>query len=211
MRLAEQWRRSLPALPRVLRGPRDCASGFLHLRRVKPANAIQREGLRMASALQDFTRLTNPIDLTEHIASTNEWPFERAAEDELTVAIAGSWSDYHLSLNWRDDLESLHIACAFDLKVPYPRAAEMYRLLAQINEQLWIGHFDLWAHEGVLLYRHSLMLHGAEPTPGQCEALIQAALESCERYYQAFQFVVWAGKRAEDAIATAMFDTEGQA
>jgi hypothetical protein len=55
------------------------------------------------------------------------------------------------------------------------------------------------------------MLHGAEPTQGQCEALIQAALESCERYYQAFQFVVWAGKRAEDAIATALFDTEGQA
>lgn len=165
----------------------------------------------MASAVPDFTRLTNPIDLTEQIASVNDWPFERAADDELTVAIAGSWSDYHLSLNWRDDLESLHIACAFDLKVPYTRTAEVYRLLAQINEQLWIGHFDLWAHEGVLLYRHSLMLHGADPTQGQCEALLQAALESCERYYQAFQFVVWAGKRAEDAIATAMFETEGQA
>jgi hypothetical protein len=165
----------------------------------------------MASALPDFTRLTHPIDLTEQIASINDWPFERAADDELTVVIAGSWSDYHLSLNWRDDLESLHIACAFDLKVPFTRSAEVYRLLAQINEQLWIGHFDLWAHEGLLLYRHSLMLHGAEPTASQCEALIQAALESCERYYQAFQFVVWAGKRAEDAIATAMFETEGQA
>ena len=165
----------------------------------------------MASALPDFTRLTNPIDLTEQIASINDWAFERATEDELTVVIAGSWSDYHLSLNWRDDLESLHIACAFDLKVPYTRAAEVYRLLAQINEQLWIGHFDLWAHEGLLLYRQSLMLNGADPTPHQCEALIQAALEACERYYQAFQFVVWAGKRAEDAIATAIFETEGQA
>ena len=88
---------------------------------------------------------------------------------------------------------------------------EASRLVVMINERLWIGHFDLWAHDGVLLYRHSLMLHGAEPTPGQCEALLQAALESCERYYQAFQFVVWAGKRAEDAIATAIFETEGQA
>ena len=165
----------------------------------------------MASAVPDFTRLTNPIDLTEQIASVNDWPFERAAAAEFTVANAGIWSDYHLSVNGRDDLESLHIACAFDLKVPYTRAAEVYRLLAQINEQLWIGHFDLWAHEGVLLYRHSLMLHGADPTQGQCEALLQAALESCERYYQAFQFVVWAGKRAEDALATAMFETEGQA
>jgi hypothetical protein len=165
----------------------------------------------MASALPDFTRLTHPIDLTEHIASINDWPFERSSDDELTLAIAGSWSDYHLSLNWRDDLESLHIACAFDLKVPMPRIAEVYRLLAHINEQLWLGHFDLWSHEGVLLYRHSLMLHGAEPTAGQCEAMLQAALDACERYYQAFQFVIWAGKRAEDAIASAMFDTEGQA
>lgn len=165
----------------------------------------------MASALQDFTRLTNPIDLTEQIASINDWPFERSSDDELTLAIAGSWSDYHVSLNWRDDLESLHIACAFDLKVPFPRVAEVHRLLAQINEQLWLGHFDLWSHEGILLYRHALMLHGAEPTPMQCEAMLQAALDACERYYQAFQFVVWAGKRAEDAIATVMFDTEGQA
>jgi hypothetical protein len=41
--------------------------------------------------------------------------------------------------------------------------------------------------------------------------MIQAALETCERYYQAFQYVVWAGKRAEDAIATALFETEGHA
>jgi hypothetical protein len=165
----------------------------------------------MASALPDFTRLTNPIDLTEQIAAINDWPFERSADDELTLAIAGSWTDYHVSLNWRDDLESLHIACAVDLKVPMARAAEVYRLLAQINEQLWHGHFDLWSSEGVLLYRHGLMLNGADPTAGQCEALLQAALEACERYYQAFQFVVWAGKRAEDAIATVMFETEGQA
>jgi hypothetical protein len=165
----------------------------------------------MASALQDFTRMTNPIDLTERLASVNDWPFERSTEDELTLAIAGTWSDYHVSLNWHEDLESLHIACAFDLKVPPARTAEVYRLLARINEQLWIGHFDLWAGEGVLLYRHSLMLNGAEPTQRQCEALLQAALESSERYYQAFQFVVWAGKRAEDAMATAMFETEGQA
>lgn len=165
----------------------------------------------MASVEADFARISNPVDLIEHMASINDWPFERACDDELTLSIAGGWSDYHLSLNWRDDLETLHLACTFDLKVPPSRLPEMYRLLAQINEQLWLGHFDLWSHEGLLLFRHSLMLHGAEPTAHQCEALFQAALDSCERYYQAFQFVVWAGKRAEDALQTAMFETEGQA
>ena len=165
----------------------------------------------MASALPDFTRLTHPIDLTEQIASINDWPFERSADDELTVVVAGSWSDYHLSLNWRDDLESLHIACAFDLKVPYTRTAEVYRLLAQINEQLWIGHFDLWTHEGLIMYRHALLLGGSIASMEQCEAMLQSALGACERYYQAFQFVVWAGKPSREALVSTMFETEGQA
>lgn len=165
----------------------------------------------MASIEPAFTRVTNPIDLFEHVASENDWALERGSEDEITVSVPGEWTDYHLSVNWRYDLEALHLACAFDLKVTPSRLNEMYRLLAQINEQMWLGHFDFWSSEGLLLYRQSLMLNCAEPTLQQCEAITGAALDACERYYQAFQFVVWAGKRAEDALASAMFETEGQA
>ncbi|MGO9485189.1 MAG: YbjN domain-containing protein [Rhodomicrobium sp.] len=165
----------------------------------------------MTAAGQDYNRLSHPVDLMEHIACLQDWVFERSSEDELTVSVAGAWCDYHISFNWRDDLESLHMACAFDFKVPKTKIAEIYRLLVLINEQLWLGHFDVWSSEGLLLYRQGLMLNGAEPTAKQCEALLQAALETCERYYQAFQFVVWAGKRAEDALASTIFETEGQA
>ena len=165
----------------------------------------------MAVARQDFNRLSNPVDLVENIASVQDWAFERSSEDELTLSVAGAWCDYQISLNWRDDLESLHLACAFDLKVPRGKLSEMYRLLVLINEQLWLGHFDMWPSEGLLLYRQGLMLNGAEPTARQCEALLQAALETCERYYQAFQFVVWAGKKSEEALSSTIFATEGQA
>ena len=37
------------------------------------------------------------------------------------------------------------------------------------------------------------------------------ALEACERYYQAFQYVLWAGKSPEDALAAIMLETQGQA
>ncbi|MGI9382136.1 MAG: YbjN domain-containing protein [Methyloligellaceae bacterium] len=165
----------------------------------------------MASTEPIFERLSNPVDMVERIATVYDWAFERNTDDELSLSVAGTWSDYHISLNWRDDVESLHMACAFDLKVPAARLNEIYRLIASINEQMWIGHFDLWRKEGMLLFRHGLMLNGAEPTVGQCEALLQAALEGCERYYQAFQFVIWAGKSAESALAGTMFETEGQA
>ena len=61
------------------------------------------------------------------------------------------------------------------------------------------------------MFRQGLMLNGALATPYQCEALLKAAFEFCERYYQAFQFVVWAGKESKEALASTMFETEGRA
>jgi len=165
----------------------------------------------MATAELSRGRTNNPIELVEQIASRNDWACERTSDDELTLTVAGQWSDYNVSLNWRDDLETLHIACAFDAKLPKNRLSEVYRLVAQINEQLWLGHFDVWQHEGLIMFRQGLMLNGALATAGQCEALLRAALEACERYYQAFQFVVWAGKGSREALASTMFETEGQA
>jgi hypothetical protein len=165
----------------------------------------------MASASMKYARVTNPVDLVEHVAATHDWPCERSSTDELTLVVAGTWTDYNVSLNWRDDLESLHLACAFDFKVPDSRLPEIYRLVAQINEQLWLGHFDVWTQDGLIMFRHGLMLNGATATTRQCEALLKAALEACERYYQAFQFVVWAGKESREALVSTMFQTEGQA
>ena len=165
----------------------------------------------MASAELSHSRVNSPIDLIEQIASGNDWATERTSDDELTLIVAGQWTDYNVSLNWRGDLETLHIACAFDAKIPDNRQNEVYRLVAQINEQLWLGHFDVWIQEGLIMFRQGLMLNGALATTGQCEALLKAALEACERYYQAFQFVVWAGKESRDALASTMFETEGRA
>lgn len=165
----------------------------------------------MASADHGMARQSNPIDLIERLATAHGWAIDRTDASELSMVVGGSWTDYHVSLNWRDDLEALHLACAFDFKVPENRLSEMYRLVAQINEQLWLGHFDLWTQEGLVMFRHALLLNGAVATPEQCEAMLRAALETSERYYQAFQFVVWAGKGSREALTSTMFQTEGQA
>ena len=63
-----------------------------------------------------------------------------------------------------------------------------------INEQMWIGHFDVWTQNGVVMFRHALLLTGGgSASDRQCEAVLGTALDSCERYFPAFQFVVWAG------------------
>jgi hypothetical protein len=153
----------------------------------------------MASSEKGYDRVTNPIDLAEQLAASHDWSCDRTGDDELTLVVGGNWTDYHIPLNWRDDLEALHLACAFDFRVP------------DNHEQLWLGHFDLWTQEGLVMFRHALLLNNSVATPGQCEAMLKAALEACERYYQAFQFVVWAGKESREALVSTMFQTEGQA
>ena len=165
----------------------------------------------MATIEANYDHFTNPVDMVEHIATIHDWSFERSAPDELSLSVSGSWCDYHISLTWRGDLEALHLACAFDFKVTKARLPEIYRLMALINEQLWLGHFDLWKEDGMLLYRNGLLLAGAETHAAQCEGLLRASLEACERYYQSFQFVLWAGRTAEEALAATMLETQGQA
>jgi hypothetical protein len=160
----------------------------------------------------EIERNSNPVDVIEHVAALEDWIFERSGDDEITVSIQGKWCDYHVSFSWMEDVEALHLACAFDLKVGEPRKAEATRLITLVNEQMWLGHFDLWSGEGLVMYRHSLLLAGgAEPSARQVEAMLTGAIDACDRYYQAFQFVVWAGRTAQEALEGALFETMGRA
>ena len=154
----------------------------------------------------------NPLDVVERLATGHDWPFERSGEDEIALVVTGRWTNYQVSFTWMNDIETLHLACAFDMKVPEPRLSDVQQLTALINEQLWIGHFDVWMQNGVVMFRHALVLAGGVTASGrQCEAVLGSALDACERYYPAFQFVVWAGKSAREAMDSAMFETSGEA
>src|ERR1700760_2792464 len=154
----------------------------------------------------------NPLAVVEDIAADNNWSFERSGEDEITIVSKGNWTDYQLSFTWMSEIEALHLACAFDMKIPDARRAEVQRLIAAINEQLWVGHFDIWTHTGMIMYRQALVLPGRmSASTAQCETMLVSALHACERYYPALQFVVSAGKTAQEAMAAAMFDTAGEA
>ncbi|HEX8417338.1 MAG TPA: YbjN domain-containing protein [Methylobacterium sp.] len=162
--------------------------------------------------IEDHDRHEHPLDIVERLASLRDWIFDRAETDEMSVAVSGRWADYHVAFTWIEDVEALHVASAFDLKVPERRRTEVLNLVSLVNEQLWVGHFDLWSTDSVVMFRHSLLLTGgAAPTQGQCTMMLKSAVDACERYYQAFQFVLWAGKSAREALDAVLFETEGEA
>ena len=160
----------------------------------------------------DLDRSAHPLDVIERLAALHDWSFDRDGDDEISVNVSGSWAKYQVAVTWLDQMEAMHVASAFDLKVPARRKPEVLSLISMINEQLWLGHFDFWSAENVVMFRHSLLLSGgAEPTDEQAGMLITTAVDTCERYYQAFQFVIWAGRSAREALDGAMMETVGHA
>ena len=159
----------------------------------------------------EIERQSNPVDMIEFVAASNDWTFERSGEDEIAMTVEGRWADYHVSFSWMEEFEALHLACAFDIKIPDIRVNEVIRLLSHVNGQVLMGHFDLWRQEVVVIFRQSLLLAGgAEPTIQQVEVLLSSALDACESYYQAFQFVVWSGMEAKAAMDAVLFETVGE-
>jgi hypothetical protein len=167
----------------------------------------------MSVAHHDEETLTahHPLDMLERAVEDNGWPFERSGRDELNLSVAGRWCDHHFCFTWREDMQSLHLSSAFDMRVDGSRRADVSDLLMYVNAKMWIGHFDLWPEDGTLIYRHAMIFPEAMVSSSQCEALLNLALEACEYYYPAFQFVLWGGKSAEEAVAAAVLECAGQA
>lgn len=166
--------------------------------------------MRLLETVSD--RDDHPLDVIEMVAHDNEWAFERSGDNEIAISVSGRWAQYVVSYSWMEDCEALHIACAFDMKVGRNRMNEVQKLVGLINEQLLMGHFDFWQREHVIMYRQSLLLAGGlDPTERQIEALLAGAVDACEAYFSAFQYVVWSAQSARSALEAALFETAGNA
>jgi hypothetical protein len=152
------------------------------------------------------------MDIIEQVVSANDWLFDRSNDQEMAVQVPGHWCDFSLHFAWNEQAGAMHFTCAFDMRVPAEKKQAVHELLALINEKMWMGHFSIWNEEGLPMYRHALPLRGSQgPCVEQMEDLVDTAIDECERFYPAFQFVIWGGKSAPDAMAAAMFDTVGEA
>ncbi|MGB3457198.1 MAG: YbjN domain-containing protein [Litorimonas sp.] len=149
----------------------------------------------------------NPIETFVRIATAESYAYERIGEHEVHVSLTGLWCDHDLSLSWDAAEEHLSLFILFDGKVPGGRSDAICRLLSLLNERLTAGHFDYWQRNSTLVYRHAVSLRGgAKLGIDQALDLMSQALDAAERGYPAAQYVIWAGKSPEDALAEALVD-----
>ena len=154
-----------------------------------------------------------PLEMIEDYCAAHGWEHE-ARDDEVTAWVKGSWAKYELRALWREEDGVLQFLTFPDIRVADDRRIAIYETIGLINEQLWLGHFELWSSSGVVLYRHAAVIDtsdGATLSLAQTETLIETAVDECERFYPVFQFVLWGGKSPTDALAAALIDTQGEA
>lgn len=158
-----------------------------------------------------------PIDMLEHVFDANGWAFERSGDEEISTSIKAGWATYELRALWRDDEHVLQIIARADLVAPDERRAAVYEALGRINEQLWMGHFELWSADGTVIFRHATLLDNDDDenlpdlTIGQAEILVEAAVDEFERFYPVLQLVMFADHAPADALAAALLETVGEA
>ncbi len=166
----------------------------------------------MALSEQFLQEDLHPIDLVEHIAAHHDWEFDRIADDQIAMAVEGQWRTYSITLAWSDYDETLRLVCSFEMEPPTESLPAMYKALNAVNDQCWAGAFTFWEEQQLMVYRYGLMLAGGQiACPDQVDTMIRAAVLSAERYYPAFQLVVWGGREPEDALQVAIAEAYGRA
>jgi len=168
----------------------------------------------MRSAQDDIGREDEaaPVEMLASLFEARGWAYEFVSEDEISGEVHGSWANYQFQGIWRAEDHVVQLLCLPDVRVPDTKRAAMFEALALVNEQLWLGHFDIWSNGGVLLYRHGLMLgDDGLLSPGQAQMAVEAAIEECDRFYPVFQFILWGDKTPAEALAAAMVDAAGEA
>jgi len=153
-----------------------------------------------------------PVDMLAQLFEANGWPCEFVSDDEISGEIQGSWTTYQLRCIWRAEDRVLQLLCLPEIRVPDAKRRPAYELLALVNEQLWLGHFDIWSNGGMMLYRHGLMLgeDGLLSLP-MAQLAVETAVAECDRFYPAFQFVLWGDKKPKEALEAALVDPAGEA
>mgnify|MGYP003112251874 FL=1 len=153
-----------------------------------------------------------PMEMLLALFTAHGWACEATSDDELTGEIPGSWTTYQLRAVWRREDQVLQLLCLPEVRVPDDKKRAAYELMAMVNEQMWLGHFDIWSQGGVLLYRHGLLV-GDEGmlSLSVAQMAVESAVSECDRFYPAFQFVLWGDKSPREALSAALVDAHGEA
>ena len=156
--------------------------------------------------------ILNPIDIVEEVIYEKKWSFSRADEYELVADMASKCCQYRLYFTWSENIRAISFTITFDLKFPQLKIIKAYELIGLINEKLWLGHFDITSKNGIPAFRHTILSNSDNDfLHKKLENLVDIALYECEKYYPAFQHVLFDEIEPSESISFTNFEVVGSA
>lgn len=155
----------------------------------------------------------NPMDMIEELATSKGWAFKRIEDDVLNIELPGQRSKFDVSMEWQEEFSALLIACSIPLAITDAHYEIAVQALEKINQNLWLGHFDLSNKGKFPTFRHTLMLRMI-PTGVAVDILadiFEIAMAECNRFYTTFRLAHEGDVRLHDDLNAAVFETVGEA
>jgi hypothetical protein len=86
------------------------------------------------------------------------------------------------------------------------------RVLSDLNESLWMGHFDIPRQTNIPVFRQTCLFRGAGrgDTTEHIEDLVDISLTQCERYQHLFDILSKSTQLDEQNLSLAAMETVGQ-
>lgn len=155
----------------------------------------------------------NPFDLVEEVLQARGWKYAREDGDYLTLEIPGQKYTYDVCMEWQEEFSSVLFACSIPVEINAQHLESAARALEQINQNLWLGHFDLSNQRKYPTFRHTFLLRMVPSgiAVDLINDLFELALAECDRFATTFQMVQAGDVRLQDNINAAVFETVGEA
>ncbi|KCZ49477.1 type III secretion system chaperone family protein [Hyphomonas pacifica] len=161
---------------------------------------------------RDEFAAADPLDRVEEALEIAGWQHERDEEGTIQAVAETRWGDMGALFAFRPEPAAIHFSVTLDIKPVAAKRAQLSELIIMANERLWLGHFDYWADEGVVIFRYTFpMTDRDEVSLGEIRSAVAASVSAVDRFVPAFNFLIWAGKSPRESIDAVMFETHGEA
>jgi hypothetical protein len=155
----------------------------------------------------------NPVDMVEELAETKGWEFSRHDDCSIDLSLPGQKAKLSVGIEWQDEFSSLLIACSLPIEIAAANYEMAVQAIEKINQNLWLGHFDLSNQNKFPTFRHTLLLRMI-PTGIAIDLIADVfdiAIAECNRFYTTFQLAQAGDVRLHDDLSAAVFETIGEA
>ena len=109
--------------------------------------------------------LEDPIELVSRLVIAQDWFLKQTSAHALLADVPGRWGHYQLLADWHADTEVLNVEARLDVLVDRKDELAVQRLLAELNTELYLGHFQLSPDRQHIILRCRLPLRGAGGQP----------------------------------------------